>query len=94
MNLKRPRAIGDLLLSGDIASLGAEARERRELAASVRAELPESERAHVVSAHIDDEGRLVVAVDSPAWAARLRHSHDRLLDREVRVRVAVPAGNG
>jgi hypothetical protein len=87
-----PRSIGELLQTGDISRLKREAAERRELAARVRAALPEAEAGHVVSAHIDDQGRLVVGMDSPAWAARLRCSVAELCGRPVRVRVSVPGG--
>jgi len=83
-----PRALGELLRSGDIAGLEREARRRRELADEVRARLPEDEAAHVVGAHVDADGALVVAVDSAAWAARLRFA--AVDGRVIRVRVAPP----
>lgn len=85
-----PRRLGDLLQSGDISRLRLEAAERRELAGRVRAELPAVEAEHVVSAHLDAEGRIVIGVDSAAWAARLRYSTEELLGRELKIRVAVP----
>ena len=89
----RPRKIGELLQSGDISKLRAEAAERRELATRVRSELPTAEAEHVVSAHIDDVGRLVIGVDSAAWATRLRYSTTELLGKRLKIRVAVP-GSG
>lgn len=88
-----PRSIGDLLQSGDISRLTTEAAARRKLAAQVRLELPESVSAHVVSAHIDDDGDLVIGMDSPAWAARLRYSLENLLGRNLKVRTSVPRGS-
>lgn len=88
-----PRSISDLLQSGDISRLATEAVARRELAVRVRSELPEDESEHVVSAHIDDSGDLVIGMDSPAWAARLRYSRQTLLGRIVKVRTAVPRGS-
>lgn len=90
MTARGPRPLADLLRTGDISRLRAEAAERRELAVRVRSELPEPEASHVVSAHVDDAGRLVVGMDSAAWAARVRYSRPELLGREVLVRVAVP----
>ncbi|HUF74309.1 MAG TPA: DciA family protein [Gammaproteobacteria bacterium] len=78
--------------TGDISRLRREALERRELAEQVRSELPEAEAGHVVSAHLDDQGRLVIGMDSSAWAARLRYSVSELCGRPVRVRVSVPGG--
>jgi hypothetical protein len=85
-----PREIGSLLQSGDIGRLAAEAGQRRELAARVRATLPADQAEHVVSAHLDSDGRLVVGMDSAAWAARLRYSASMLLDLPLKVRVSVP----
>lgn len=90
MSAGGPRRIGDLLQFGDIARLTAEAAGRRELAGRVRAGLPPEEAAHVVSAHIDDEGRLVVGIDSAAWAARLRYRTAELLGRPLKVAVSQP----
>jgi hypothetical protein len=90
MSPSGPRKLGDLLLSGDSSGLATEAAERRELAARVRAGLAADEAAHVVSARIDEAGRLVVGMDSAAWAARLRYSRSELLGRPLRVRVGIP----
>lgn len=90
MSVRGPRQLSDLLQSGDIGRLGAEASERRVLAARVREALPAAEAGHVVSAHIDEAGRLVVGMDSAAWAAKLRYSEDSLLGMTLKVRVSVP----
>lgn len=90
MSIDGPRRIDDLLKSGPLGRLGNEAAERRELAHRVRAELPADEARHVVSARLDEGGRLVVGMDSAAWAARLRYSTAALLGRPLRVRVIVP----
>ena len=88
------RRLETLRLSRNItqARLADEAAARRRLADRVRAELPEADAQHVVSAFIDDSGHLVVGVDSAAWAARLRYSNASLLGKPVRVRVAAPGG--
>lgn len=90
MTAREPRRLGDLLQSGDIGRLSAAAAERRELAGRVRAALAADDASHVVSAHLDEQGLLVIGVDSAAWAARLRYSTTELLGRPVKVRVAVP----
>ena len=92
MTGRDPRSISDLLQSGDISRLTTEAAARRKLAAEVRLTLPEAESAHVVRAHIDENGDLVVGMDSPAWAARLRYSTQELLGRSLKVRTSVPRG--
>jgi hypothetical protein len=94
MTVNKPRSIGQLLQTGDISSLSAEAATRRELAARVRSALPAEEAEHVVSAHVDETGRLVVGVDSPAWAARVRYSRTKLLEKELKVRVTIPGAAG
>ncbi|NIR61664.1 MAG: DUF721 domain-containing protein, partial [Gammaproteobacteria bacterium] len=62
----------------------------RDLTARVRALLPEAEAAHLVSVHAE-AGAWVVAMDSPAWAARVRYRTAELGDVPVRVTV-VPKG--
>jgi len=94
MSVNKPRSIGQLLRTGAISSLSAEAAARRELADRVRSALPAEEAEHVVSAHVDESGRLVVGVDSSAWAARLRHSKSKLLEKELKVRVTIPGNSG
>jgi Dna[CI] antecedent, DciA len=95
MSAGGPRRIGDLLQFGDIGRLRTEAAARRELAAQVRAVLPAPEAAHVVSARLDDQGGLVVGMDSAAWAARVRYGTSELLGRPViRVHVTAPGGDG
>lgn len=82
--------MAELLRRGGISRLSAEAAERRELAARVRSALPAAEAGHVISAHIDDSGRLVVGMDTAAWAARLRYLLPELLGSPVTVRVTLP----
>jgi hypothetical protein len=90
MTRSGPRSLAELLQFGDISKLKAEAARRRSLMADVKAALPEGEAAHVVSANIDSEGRLIVAMDSAAWAARLHYLATELLGHRVRVKVAQP----
>lgn len=90
MSADGPRSITDLLRSDSLGRLGAEARSRRMLAARVREVLPEEQALHVVSAHLDQQDRLVVGMDSSVWAARLRYSGTSLLGYELRVRVVAP----
>lgn len=90
MSPSGPRSVSDLLQSGDISRIRSEARERRTLLARVRAELPATEAERVVSASLDQDGSLVVGVDSAAWAAKLRYERDRLLGRQLQVRVVMP----
>ena len=42
----------------------------------------------------DEQGRLVIGMDSAAWAARLRYATAELLGRQIRVRVSVPGSRG
>jgi hypothetical protein len=90
MTASGPRSLNELLQSGGISRIRTEADARRALIARVRAELPETDSAHVVSARLDSDGCLVVGMDSAAWAARLRYERDTLLGLELRVRVVTP----
>jgi hypothetical protein len=53
--------------------------------------LPAEEAAHLVSATTNEAGELVVVMDSPSWAARVRYSIESLPSARVRIRV-VPRG--
>ena len=83
--------MADLLHSGDIAKLLSQAAARRRLVAEVRASLPADLAEHVVSASTDAGGKLVVGVDSAAWAARVRYRVRELGRDDVQIRV-VPRG--
>jgi hypothetical protein len=83
--------VAELLRSGDIGKLLSQAAERRRLVTEVKASLPADEAEHVVSASTDAAGRLMVGVDSAAWAARVRYRVCELGRDHVQVRV-VPKG--
>ena len=89
MSSRGPRTIAEVLQSGDISALKATAAARRSLLVQVKAELEPTEADHVVSAHIDLAGSLVVSMDSAAWAARLRYQRNEVLGRNLKVRVSV-----
>lgn len=103
-----PRSLSELLTHGNLGSLAAEARRRAELADRIRTVLPPEDAEHLVSAGINDAGELVIAMDSPAWAARVRYYAERLtalqpgdaaapgadalVGRRIRVQVSPRAG--
>ena len=86
-----PRHLSELLNEGLIARVVREADRRRKETVAILAQLPEEEAAHVLSATRNETGELVLVVDSPAWAARLRYSAAGLPFVRVRVRVG-PGG--
>ena len=59
--------------------------------ARIRKLLPAEEAAHVVSAATNDAGELVLVMDTPSWAARVRYCLNALPGGEVKIRV-VPRG--
>ena len=81
-----PKRLRDLLEGGRLAELGEEAKRRRETTAKIRRLLPAEEASHLVSAGTNEDGELVLVVDTPAWAARLRYSA-ALLPGAVKIRV-------
>ncbi len=96
-----------MLTHGNLGSLASEARRRAELADRIRTVLPPEDAEHLVSAGINDAGELVIAMDSPAWAARVRYYAERLtalqpgeaadaerglVGRRIRVQVSPRAG--
>jgi hypothetical protein len=86
-----PRRLGELLKSGALAALGREAERRRTATAEIKALLPAEEAAHVVSAVTNETGELVLVMDAPGWAARVRYRLAELPAARVRVKV-LPRG--
>ena len=85
-------SLGDLLRSGNLASLAAESQRRQDLAESIRERLPAEEAAHLVAAGTDDDGHLVLIMDASVWAARVRYMARELGADRIRVKV-LPGGN-
>jgi len=57
----------------------------------VRELLPAEEAAHVISATTNEAGELVLVMDAPSWAARVRYCLRTLPNAEVKIRV-LPRG--
>jgi hypothetical protein len=87
MSEENAKKLGQILRTGALAQLTDEAQRRRETTARVRDLLPPDEAAHLVAAHVNARGELVVAMDSAAWAARVRYREELLGERRLRVRV-------
>ena len=86
-----PRHLSELINAGPLARVVRESQRRRKETAAVRSLLPPEEAAHVVSAATNEAGELVLVMDSPSWAARVRYCLRSLPSAEVRIRV-VPRG--
>jgi hypothetical protein len=86
-----PRHLSELLNAGPVARILRESERRRLETARVRRLLPPDEAAHVVSAATNEAGELVLVMDTPGWAARVRYCLRALPGSEVKVRV-VPRG--
>ena len=86
-----PRHLSKLMSEGALARLLREADRRQMETVRFRALLPPEESAHVVSAVTDQAGELVIVMDSPAWAARVRYCLGTLPHAKVRIRV-LPLG--
>ncbi len=87
MTNKRPRSLAELLKTGNLADLAAEARRRESLTERIRGLLPTAEAAHLVAASTADTGELVLTMDSSVWAARVRYRAEDLGAERLRVRV-------
>lgn len=85
-----PRKLAEILNVGPLARLGAEAERRRATTDEVRRHLATPEREHLVSATTTAAGELVLVMDSPAWAARMRYASAALPYAKVLVRVRPP----
>jgi hypothetical protein len=87
-----PRHLAELLRHGSLAELAREAERRRMETASVRRMLPAEEAAHLVNAATNDAGELILLMDSPAWAARVRYCLGSLPNKRVRIGVSPRGG--
>jgi len=86
-----PRRLADWLAEGSLGALAREADRRRSATTEIRKLLPPEEAAHLVSAATNDAGELVIVMDSPSWAARVRYAVENLPNARVRIKV-VPRG--
>jgi hypothetical protein len=87
-----PRKLGDVMTSGALADLTREAERRRLTTADIRGKLPAAEAEHLVSASTNSAGELVLVMDAPSWAARVRYCVAGLADGPVRIKVAPRGG--
>ncbi|HEU4617191.1 MAG TPA: hypothetical protein VFV10_04085 [Gammaproteobacteria bacterium] len=88
MSSKSPTHMANLLRSGRLGELTREAERRRGFTGRIRSKLPPEEAEHLTSAYENDAGELVLVMDSPAWAARVRYRAADLGVRRLRVKVA------
>jgi hypothetical protein len=87
-----PRKLAELLSSGSLAQLAREAERRRLATVEIRKLLQPEEARHLVSASTNAAGELVLVMDTPGWAARVRYSVAALPNTtHVRIRV-LPRG--
>jgi len=91
MSNRDPRSLADCLADGPLGALAREAERRRFATEDIRKLLPADEATHLVSAATDSDGELVLVMDSPSWAARVRYSIEKLPSPRVRIKV-VPRG--
>ena len=91
MSNRDPRSLADCLAHGPLGALAREAERRRLATEDIRKLLPADEATHLVSAATNDQGELVLVMDSPSWAARVRYSVERIPSARVRIKV-VPRG--
>jgi hypothetical protein len=86
-----PRHLSELLGTGSLARIRREADRRRMETARVRSLLPPEEATHLVSAATNEAGELVLVMDTPSWAARVRYCVGALPSAAVKIRV-LPRG--
>ena len=90
---KDPKRLGELFTSGSLAGLVRESERRRLETAAIRKLLPADEATHLVSAATNGAGELVLMMDSPSWAARIRYCLGVLPTTNVRIRVQPRGGS-
>jgi len=82
-----PRHLSELLNAGPLSRVLRESERRRLETARIRKLLPAEEAAHVVSAATNEAGELVLVMDTPSWAARVRYCLNALPGSDVKIRV-------
>lgn len=85
------RHLSELLNASPLKRVLREAERRRKETARVRGLLPAEEAAHLVSAATNEAGELVLVMDTPSWAARVRYCLSALPSVKARIRV-LPRG--
>lgn len=89
--IDEPHRLADVIARGSLARLRSEAERRRMETAAIRRLLPNEEGAHLVHASTNEAGELVLVMDTPGWAARVRFAVGSLPHARVKIRVA-PGG--
>jgi hypothetical protein len=87
MTGKDPMSVAELIGRGRLGTLAREAERRRGVADRVRRLLPPEEAEHLVGASTTEQGELVLVMDSPVWAARVRYRAEELGAKQLRVKV-------
>jgi hypothetical protein len=87
MSRGQPKSLADVLTGGQLGALAAEARRRRDLTAEIRTLLPAEIAPHLVTASTLSTGELVLTMDAPVWAARVRYHAEALGAERVKVKV-------
>jgi len=83
--------LSELLGRGSLGELKREAERRRLETVEIRRLLPPEEAAHVVNAATNGAGEIVLVMDTPAWAARVRYCVGALPNKKIRISV-LPRG--
>jgi hypothetical protein len=86
-----PRHLSELLARGPVARVLREAERRRLETARIRSLLPADEATHLISACTNEAGDLVLVMDTPSWAARVRYCVAALPCAAVKIKV-LPRG--
>ena len=87
-----PRRLSEFLNAGPLSRVLRESERRRLETARIRKLLPAEESTHVVSAATNEAGELVLVMDTPSWAARVRFCLRALPGAEVKIRVLPRSG--
>ena len=82
-----PKHLSELLRRGSLGQIREEAERRRTETVRIRSLLPREEAAHLVNAATNGAGELVLVMDSPAWAARVRYCVGALSKGKIRITV-------
>ena len=93
MTTNDPKPIAELFKNGQLEKLAVEAERQRSLTHRIRLMLPSEEADHLVNVSVDEEGELILVMDAPAWAARVRYRAKTLGREHITVKVIPYAGD-
>ncbi|MBH97109.1 MAG: hypothetical protein CMM56_01515 [Rhodospirillaceae bacterium] len=84
--MNNPKPIAESFKKGQLKELLINVEHQRSLTKSIKKTLPSELAKHLMNASINEKGELVLIMDSPVWAARVRYYTKVMGDRRVMIK--------